>query len=354
MDAKNLLVSFSGGETSAFMGQWLNNHYERFGYENIVFVFANTGQENEQTLEFVHRCDKYFNLNIHYVEADVIHEPKKGTRFYMTDFDNASRNGEPFEQIIKKYGIPNQAFPHCTRELKQAPIKAFGKQYFNGEKYDIAIGIRIDEIDRISPNANKMGFIYPLINKDMLPTSKPIVNFYWNAMPFRLELKGYQGNCITCWKKSDKKLYQIAQENPKSFEFMDRMESKYPRVGAEFVKEGRRYQFINGKYTFWETKYKIGDKVSVKTKRFIETEYGGYYADTSIAVKVIENKVWFPSDRTFFRKNRSAKQILLEAQSWNGVIHDDSTDLPIPITQMSLEFTDDSESCEVFSNCGDE
>jgi len=300
MGAKNLLVSFSGGETSAFMAQWLNNHYERFGYENIVFVFANTGQENEQTLEFVHRCDKYFNLNIHYVEADVIHEPKKGTRFYMTNFDNASRNGEPFEQIIKKYGIPNQAFPHCTRELKQAPIKAFGKQYFNGEKYDIAIGIRIDEIDRISPNANKMGFIYPLINKDMLPTSKPMVNFYWNAMSFRLELKGYQGNCVTCWKKADKKLYQIAQENPKSFEFMDKMENEYKRVGAEFIKD--------------------------------ETA----------------------NDRTFFRKNRSAKQILLEAQSWNGVIHDDSTDLPIPITQMSLEFADDDESCEVFSNCGDE
>jgi 3'-phosphoadenosine 5'-phosphosulfate sulfotransferase (PAPS reductase)/FAD synthetase len=44
---KNLLVSFSGGETSAFMAQWLNNHYEGLGYENIVFVFANTGLENE-------------------------------------------------------------------------------------------------------------------------------------------------------------------------------------------------------------------------------------------------------------------------------------------------------------------
>ena len=52
---ENLLVSFSGGETSAFMAQWLNNHYEEYGYKNIVFVFANTGLENEQTLEFVER-----------------------------------------------------------------------------------------------------------------------------------------------------------------------------------------------------------------------------------------------------------------------------------------------------------
>ncbi len=297
---KNLLVSFSGGETSAFMAQWLNNHYERLGYENIVFVFANTGQENEQTLEFANRCDDYFKLNLHWVEAEVNGLIGEGTKHIKTDFNSASRNGEPFEDVIKKYGIPNQAFPMCTRELKQNPIKSFAKNYFNGEKYHIAIGIRIDEIDRLSINAKKMGFIYPLINKDMLPTSKPMVNFYWNEMPFRLELKGYQGNCITCWKKSDKKLYQIAQENPKSFEFMDRMEREYPRVGAEF----KKYDNAN--------------------------------------------------DRTFFRKNRSAKQILLEAQSWNGVIHDDSTDLPIPITQMSLEFADDNESCEVFSNCGDD
>lgn len=61
----------------------------------------------------------------------------------------------------------------------------------------------------------------------MIPTNKPMINFYWKNMPFRLELKGYQGNCKTCWKKSDKKLYQIAKENPNAFDFMKRMEDKY-------------------------------------------------------------------------------------------------------------------------------
>ena len=341
---KNLLVSFSGGETSAFMAQWLNNHYREYGYENIVFVYANTGQENEQTLEFAHRCDKYFGLNLHWVEAEVNGLAGEGTKHCRTNFKDASRNGEPFEDVIKKYGIPNQAFPMCTRELKQNPIKSFAKNYFNGEKYHIAIGIRIDEIDRISANAKKMGFIYPLINKDMLPTNKPMVNFYWNAMPFRLELKGYQGNCITCWKKSDKKLYQIAKENPKSFEFMDRMEREYPRVGAEFRKEARIYYLLNNKYKCTGN-YDIGDTIY---------QYEGTEDEENLGiVETIEKIIEYPKDRTFFRKNRSAKQILLEAQSWNGYIHDDSTDLPTPITQMSLEFTDD-ESCEVFSNCGDD
>ena len=277
------------------MAQWLNHHYEEFGYENIVFVFANTGLENEQTLEFVERCDKHFKLNVQWVEAAVQQGVRKGTGYYRTDFDNASRKGEPFEAIIKKYGIPNQAFPHCTRELKQAPISAFGKEWFNREKYHTAIGIRIDEFDRMNPDYKKKGFIYPLIFNNMMPSTKPKINFFWRSMPFRLELKGYQGNCATCWKKSDKKLYQIAKENPKAFEFMAEMERKYPRVGNEFAKD---QSAIN---------------------------------------------------RFFFRKNRSAKDILKEAKKWNGKVLDDSDFYD---WQTSIDF-EENESCEVFSNCGD-
>jgi len=83
---KNLLVSFSGGETSAFMAQWLKNYYREFGYENIVFVFANTGLENEQTLEFVERCDTHFGLKLNWVEALVWQGERKGTGYTITDF----------------------------------------------------------------------------------------------------------------------------------------------------------------------------------------------------------------------------------------------------------------------------
>ncbi len=296
---KNLLVSFSGGETSAFMAQWLNNHYEEYGYENIVFVFANTGLENEQTLEFVERCDKYFNLNVQWIEAEVIHQHKKGTKYYKTDFENASRNGEPFEQVIKKYGIPNQAAPHCTRELKSNPILSFGKNWFMGEIYDTAIGIRKDEVDRISPSASKKGFIYPLIQSNMIPVTKPMVNFYWRAMPFRLDLKGYQGNCATCWKKSDKKLYQIAKENPLAFSFMAQMEKKY----GEFIPKQRI-----------EKRLKEGKEI--------------------------------PKFVTFFRNNKSAIQILEDAKYWNGAVKNDAEEYSYQIDLLG------GESCEVFSECG--
>lgn len=47
---QKILVSFSGGETSAFMINWLLKNMPEYEYK---FVFANTGEENEETLVFV-------------------------------------------------------------------------------------------------------------------------------------------------------------------------------------------------------------------------------------------------------------------------------------------------------------
>lgn len=298
---ENLLVSFSGGETSAFMSQWLNSHYEEYGYKNIVFVFANTSQERNETLDFVYLVDKKYNLNVQWVEADVFLYQRKSSGFYMVNYDTATRNNEwrkrddtPFEMMIKKYGIPNTSFPHCTRELKQNPISSFGKQWFNGEPYHTAIGIRNDEIDRMNNKRKEMGFIYPLIHSNMIPATKPMVNFFWKQSPFRLGLKGYEGNCATCWKKSDKKLFQIAKENREYFDFMAEMEKKYGQVGAEFKIEGRDAE-----------------------------------------------------DRVFFRNKRSAIDILNQSEKWDGSVKDDSDQYTYQIDLLG------GESCEVFSGCSD-
>ena len=202
----------------------------------MIFVFANTGQENEETLKFVEKCDKAFNLGIVWVEAVVHHVKRKGTTHKIVNFETADREGKVFEEVIKKYMIPNKQNMICTRELKERPITSYARSIgWRRSDYQTAIGIRSDEIDRISANKEKNRLIYPLIS--MQPMTKPMVNFFWKNQEFRLNLKGYEGNCKTCWKKSFRKLGTIAQDTPEKFDFFRRMEEKY----GHFVSEGRKH-----------------------------------------------------------------------------------------------------------------
>ena len=105
--------------------------------------------------------------------------------------------------------------------MKLSPIHSYIKNELKWKDYYTAIGIRYDEIDRIVADRTKYNIIYPLIEDVRMTKQK--INFWWSQQEFRLNLKGYQGNCKWCFKKSDNKLYQLAQETPEIFEFPDRM-----------------------------------------------------------------------------------------------------------------------------------
>jgi hypothetical protein len=230
-----LLISFSGGETSAYMAQWALQNW-RAKYPEILVVFANTGQENEETLAFVRDCDDYFGFGTVWIEAVQYHGQRKSAGFKVVGYNTASRDGAPFEDSIRKYGVPNSKFKDCTRNLKQNPIDAYARSigWLPGD-YDLAIGIRADEIDRISANAAKRRIVYPLVRPH--PMTKPKINSWWAAQPFRLKLRGYQGNCKWCWKKSFRKHFTIIAENPEYYDFPRRMERLYGKVGPEFAKD---------------------------------------------------------------------------------------------------------------------
>lgn len=230
---KNLFVSFSGGETSGYMAALCNMAW-RGRWDKVVNIFANTGRENEETLEFVHQCDRRFGLNVVWVEA-VVQPGRKSTTHRVVDISTASRKGEPFEAVIAKYGIPNHDWPHCTRELKLRPMLSYLASIgWEPGTYETAVGIRADEGHRRSKSAKKKGIIYPLM--DIQPTTKPEVNEFWLSQPFRLNLMGYEGNCKDCHKKSLRKLLTIMADAPQKFDWSERMEEKYGRVGAEFKK----------------------------------------------------------------------------------------------------------------------
>lgn len=219
---EKLLISFSGGRTSAYMTWWLLNNMKP-KYEMIV-VFANTGKEREETLQFVNNCDINFNFNTIWIEASVNKVNNKGTTHVITNFNDAKRNGEPFEDVISKYGIPNQTAPHCSRELKKQPISSYAKS-IGWKKYYTALGIRSDEPKRLDwASKRKNKFIY---FAELFYVTKSDVNNFWSKQSFDLKLKSYEGNCDLCWKKGLRKLMTIVKENPEFAEWWREMDKKY-------------------------------------------------------------------------------------------------------------------------------
>lgn len=217
-----LLVSVSGGKSSMYMAKQLWD--KRRDTFDMVFVFANTGEEWEETLLFTDRCAREWGIDIVWVEAVTHPGQRIGCTHQVVTFETASRRGEPFQGVIEKYGIPNKKYPHCTRELKLNPIRSYMLS-IGWEYYLSAVGIRIDEPARLRGNAEECGIIYPLF--DMFPMEKADINEWWAAQPFNLNLLERQGNCKACWKKTLTKLLAIAQETPEAFEFSARMESTF-------------------------------------------------------------------------------------------------------------------------------
>lgn len=221
-----LLVSFSGGRTSAFMMKKLRDGYSD-AFE-MIFVFANTSQEDEETLIFVDRCAKEWNIPVVWIEAVVHHDEAKGCTHRIVDFKSACRDGSVFEEVIKKYGIPNKAYPHCTRELKLNPIRSYCGS-LGWTEYKSAVGIRMDEPRRYLKSYVDSNIVHPLVN--WFPTTKADIFDWWRGQPFDLNLQEIWGNCVWCWKKSVRKHVNLIQETPEVFDFPRRMEAQYGLAG---------------------------------------------------------------------------------------------------------------------------
>lgn len=238
-----LLLSFSGGRTSAVMTR--RAHDELGATHDIATVFSNTGREDPRSLDFVHECDQRFGWGVVWVEAIVDMTQGIGAQHRVVDYQTASRDGRPFEDYIRKYGIPNMVSPKCTGVLKENTIHHFARHglMWKSKSYDTAIGIRADEAHRVSKSAKENRYIYPLVDAGL---TKADVIKEVRSWGFDLMLNEHEGNCMDCWKKSFRKLCTIALENPERFDWTRRMEEKYSThkvTAANKSPDGKRLFF---------------------------------------------------------------------------------------------------------------
>lgn len=230
-------ISFSGGRTSAYMTKMLIDNLSD-KYEFIV-TFANTGLEHQKTLEFINNCDKHFGFATVWLEA-VVHKERIAPTHKIVNFETAARLGEPFEEVIKKYGIPNTKFPGCTRDLKLNPIKSFlASLGITESKIKTAIGIRTDELRRVNAKTAAQRMLeYPLI--DLWPTDKQDILLWWEDQSFDLGIEEFEGNCLGCWKKSFQKHFMQIDKDSSVYDFHKRMEAQHKFTGSQ---QGHRYFF---------------------------------------------------------------------------------------------------------------
>ena len=231
-------ISFSGGRTSAYM-LWrvLQSNGGKLPDECIV-CFANTGKEEEQTLLFVKECGERWGVKINWVEYRT-EEPG----FAVVDFDTASRNGEPFEAIIKKRNyLPNPVTRFCTSELKIRTMHKFQRAHWasmgldaKGIDWDQFIGIRADEQSRVR-KIKARGHSTESVHETMcMPLADAGVGVgdviqFWDAQPFNLELdtvngRTLSGNCDLCFLKPAAQILSLINQRPERATWWARMEA---------------------------------------------------------------------------------------------------------------------------------
>jgi len=236
-----LAVSFSGGRTSAVMTKLLWEQYRET--HELAVCFANTGCEHPATLDFVDACDKHFGWGVVWLEAVVTHGERVGIRHKVVSYETAARKGEPFEEYIKKHGLPGPTHPHCTSRLKEEVMDSYRHRELGWEKgeYWTAIGIRADEMDRVSEKRLEKRFVYPLVKSGW---RKNDIAKEIESWPFDLQLPGdHLGNCTWCWKKSIRKLLTVAAQHPRELDFPERMEAEHAGIDNAGTGSGERFFF---------------------------------------------------------------------------------------------------------------
>lgn len=236
-------VSFSGGRTSGMMLHKLLMTHGGTLPQDCHVVFANTGKEHEATLRFVRDCAEIWRVPIAWVEyrAD-------GEGWALVDFDSASRDGGPFEALIRKRNyLPNPVARFCTVELKILRTVDYMRSLGCAE-HETLIGFRADEPARMAKlRANPSGGTKGVERRAPLAEAgitKWDVARFWGFSDFDLALPNVggttmHGNCDLCFLKHSATVLSLVQESPARAVWWARMEES---INNAKIKGGGKFR----------------------------------------------------------------------------------------------------------------
>lgn len=252
-----LSISFSGGRSS---GVLLRLTLDAFGGElpdDVVALFANTGKERWETLDFVHEIGWRWNVPIVWLEWDI--EGTDAQEVRVVNHNSASRDGEPFERLIElRQMLPNPITRFCTNVLKVRTMARYCRDALGWRKWHVALGYRADEPARIAKLKSCGPSVWQLAFNEEFGDEKPIgarekagrdghstvaplatggvhryhVADFWRESEFDLRLpitpKGTTpaGNCDLCFLKAAKTVAGLIREDPRRADWWARQETR--------------------------------------------------------------------------------------------------------------------------------
>lgn len=233
-------LSFSGGSTSGYMlARTLDANTAEDLKRWLRVSFANTGREDEATLRFVRDCARHWAVPIVCLEW---RDTEPG--FERMSFDTFSRDGEPFEALLRKRNyLPNPVTRFCTSELKIRTMHRYLRTlgwHDTGDGWDQFVGIRADEPRRVakirargrSTESSQEAMRMPLADAGVTWQE---VDAFWARQPFKLELARHNGrtlagNCDLCFLKPPAQRLSLIRERPSRVIWWARMEREAVRT----------------------------------------------------------------------------------------------------------------------------
>jgi 3'-phosphoadenosine 5'-phosphosulfate sulfotransferase (PAPS reductase)/FAD synthetase len=244
--------AFSFGRTSGYgLRRVLDANPPEVLREYLRPFSANTGKEHPESLAFGERIDREWlrplGLSITLLEYRQGPSKDEPHAFKQVTFETASRNGEPFEALIRQRfisspGLPNAVMRYCSSEMKTRTMHRYIRQVLGWDEWDTILGIRADEPSRYvkfrsnpHPETKAETVRVPLVQAGI--GAQDVGNF-WRGHPLDLNLpningKTYHGNCDLCYLKHPKVVAGLIAENPKIAEWWIAQEDMARAAGAK-------------------------------------------------------------------------------------------------------------------------